>query len=441
MSKPVIGKTIRRLRMEQGFSQQGLAQKLGISTSYLNLVEHDQRGVTAALLFKLTDILNVDLASLSGVQERQFEVGLREVFADPLLGIEPVPESEIQALAASAPAAARAILALHRAWAAAREDSDGILLPSGRKIMLPNEEVRDYFHDNANHFPVLETAAEAISTTLQSAALGTNHALAERLRQDHGLVVSVKPLPSAHRVFDAKARLLTLSENLPRESRGFQMAFQVALLEAREPVEILVKAAEMSSRDAGELLRIGLLNYIAGAILMPYEPFLRAAQELRYDVDSIAARFGVSYEQTCHRLSTLQRMGARGVPFFFLRADPAGNVGKRFSAAGFPFMRFGGTCPRWIVHSSFATPGTTRVQVAQLPDGDTFLCFARAVVGRPARWGEPPPVWRWHRYRLGGGGHWPVLQALRPRGLPVARLSADCASFDPRHANEQCQSV
>jgi predicted transcriptional regulator/transcriptional regulator with XRE-family HTH domain len=392
MSKTVIGKTIRRLRMEQGFSQQGLAQKLGISTSYLNLVEHDQRGVTAGLLFKLTDILDVDLAALSGVQERQFEVGLREVFGDPLLGIEPVPEAEIQALAASAPNAARAILALHGAWAGAREDSDGITLPSGRKITPPNEEVRDYFHSNANHFPALETAAEAITVKLDVVALGTNHALAERLRQDHGLVVSVRPLPGAHRVFDAKARLLTLSEDLPRESRGFQMAFQLALLEAREPVEALVTAAAPSSREAAELMRIGLLNYIAAAILMPYERFLTTAQEVRYDVDSVAARFGVSYEQACHRLSTLQRHNARGVPFFFLRADPAGNVSKRFSAAGFPFMRFGGTCPRWIVHSAFATPGVTRVQIAQLPDGSTFLCFARAILGRPAKWGEPPPV-------------------------------------------------
>ncbi|OYV49836.1 MAG: XRE family transcriptional regulator, partial [Acidocella sp. 20-58-15] len=343
MSKTIIGKTVRRLRMEQGFSQQGLAQKLGISTSYLNLVEHDQRGVTASLLFKLTDILKVDLAALSGVQERQFEVGLREVFGDPLLGTDPVPEAEIQALAASAPNGVRAILALHRAWAGAREETGGITLPSGRKILLPNEEVRDFFHEHANHFPALELTAEAIGTTLNAESLGMNHALAERLRRDHGLVVSVKPLPGALRIFDAKARLLTLSEALPRESRGFQMAFQLALLECRDAVEKLVKDAAPTSRDAAELMRIGLLNYVAGAIMMPYGSVLQAVREVRYDVDAIAARFGVSYEQACHRLSTLQRNGARGVPFFFLRVDPAGNVSKRFSAAGFPFMRFGGT--------------------------------------------------------------------------------------------------
>ena len=392
MSKAAIGKTIRRLRMEQGYTQQGFAQKLGISTSYLNLVEHDQRNVTASLLFKLTDILKVDLAALSGVQEREYEVALREAFSDPSLAVEPVPDAEIQTLAA-APNAARAVLALHRALAGAREEAGGgITLPSGRKILLPNEEVRDFFHDHENHFPALEEVAEQICATLDTATLGTNHALAERLRRQHGLVVSVRPLPGALRVFDAANRMLTLSEDLPRESRGFQMAFQLALLEAREPVEKIVKRGNPTTSDAAELLRIGLLNYIAGALLMPYEPMLAAARERRYDVDAIAARFGVSYEQACHRLSTLQRAGARGVPFFFLRADPAGNVSKRFSAAGFPFMRFGGTCPRWIVHSAFATPGAVRVQVAQLSATETFLCFARAITGRPARWGEPPPV-------------------------------------------------
>ncbi len=392
MSKAAIGKTIRRLRMEQGYTQQGFAQKLGISTSYLNLVEHDQRNVTASLLFKLTDILKVDLAALSGVQEREYEVALREAFSDPSLAVEPVPDAEIQTLAA-APNAARAVLALHRALAGAREEAGGgITLPSGRKILLPNEEVRDFFHDHENHFPALEEVAEQICATLDTATLGTNHALAERLRRQHGLVVNVRPLPGALRVFDAANRMLTLSEDLPRESRGFQMAFQLALLEAREPVEKIVKRANPTTSDAAELLRIGLLNYIAGALLMPYEPMLAAARERRYDVDAIAARFGVSYEQACHRLSTLQRAGARGVPFFFLRADPAGNVSKRFSAAGFPFMRFGGTCPRWIVHSAFATPGAVRVQVAQLSATETFLCFARAITGRPARWGEPPPV-------------------------------------------------
>jgi len=145
MTGPLIGRTIRRLRQDHGLTQQALAARLGISASYLNLIEHDQRSVTAGLLIKLAETFRVELAELSGAQERQLEVGLREVFADPLLGAEAVAEAEVEALAASAPNAARAVLALYRAWRVAREDASGIALPSGRRILLPNEEARDVF--------------------------------------------------------------------------------------------------------------------------------------------------------------------------------------------------------------------------------------------------------------------------------------------------------
>ncbi|RVT91952.1 XRE family transcriptional regulator [Rhodovarius crocodyli] len=392
MSKPLIGRVVRRLRTEQGVAQQALAARLGISASYLNLIEHDQRAVTAAILIKLTEALGVDIATLSGHSEKAMETSLREVFADQALGSEKVPDVEVAALAASAPGAARAILALYRAWRVAREDSAGLALPSGRRLLMPTEETRDFFHDRANHFPALEALTETLGQELGATAAGMNHAIAERLRSRHGVRVAVGPLDGALRRYDPAARLLALSETLPRESRGFQMAFQLLLLEAGEPVDTLIRDAAPSTPDAAALIRIGLLNYAAGALLMPYQPFHAAARTLRHDLDALAARFGVSFEQAAHRLCTLQREGLRGLPFFFLRVDLAGNVDKRFSAAGFPFARFGGSCPKWVVHQAFTTPGTLRVQHAALPDGARFLCFARTVQGQGRGWGDPPPL-------------------------------------------------
>ena len=393
MARTAIGRSVRRLRSERALSQQALATRLGISASYLNLIEHDQRAVTASLLIKLAETLRVDLAELSGSQERQLELGLREVLSDPLLGAEAVPEAEIAAMAGTSPNAARGVLALYRAWRVAREDASGIALPSGRRVLLPNEDARDFFDDHANHFPDLEVAAETISLALgRVAPAEMNHAIAERLRQVHGLTVTVTALEGALRRYDPVTRGLALSEALPRESRGFHMAFQLVLLEARETIETLVRDAQPTSPEAAMLIRIGLLNYTAGALLMPYDAFLAGARSLRHDMEALALRFGVSFEQACNRLSTLQRPGARGVPFFFLRVDPAGNVSKRFAAAGYPFARYGGSCPRWIVHNAFAQPGSVLVQVAELPDGAAYLCFARALSRLAGRWGEPKPM-------------------------------------------------
>ena len=393
MARMQIGRTVRRLRGERRLSQQALAARLGISASYLNLIEHDQRPVSGTLLIKLAETFHVDLAALSGAQERRLEVALREAFTDPLLGADDVPDTEIAALAGSSPKAAHAVLALYRAWRVAREDASGIALPSGRRIVLPNEEARDFFDERANHFPELEEVAEAIVAACGVASPAhTTDAIAARLRQAHGLTVAIEPLDGMLRRFDPDPPRLALAESLPRESRAFQMAFQLALLEAGDAVERFLGEAPPSSKEAAMLIRIGLLNYVAGAILMPYAPYLATAQALRHDMEAIASRFGVSFEQACHRLSTLQRPSARGVPFFFLRVDPAGNVSKRFSAAGFPFARYGGSCPRWIVHTAFSRPGEVQVQVADLPDGAAYLCFARTVTRPAAHWGEPRPV-------------------------------------------------
>lgn len=394
MARPIIGRVIRRLRTERGLSQSALASQLGISASYMNLIEADQRAPTASLVFKLADTLAVDLALLSGQAERQLENGLREVFSDPLLGAEAVQPDQIAALTAAAPDAARAVLALWRAWRVAREDSAGLSLPSGRRFLLPTEEARDALHDAANHFPTLEIAADALRTAINDPLpQNLDHVIAARLETRHGMSVFVGPLEGATlRHYDAQTGRLLISEALPRSTRTFHLAFVLAWREARDAVETVLTGLSASSDETAAMLRIALLNYVAAAVTLPYVPFLEAARAMRYDVTALSARFDASFEQCCHRLSTLQREGARGVPFFFLSVDPAGNVSKRFSAAGFPFARGGGSCPRWIPHAAFATPGRVVVQVAELTDGAAFLCFAQTVERPALHWGEPAPV-------------------------------------------------
>ncbi|MBB2168210.1 DUF2083 domain-containing protein [Gluconacetobacter aggeris] len=401
MSSTRIGRIIRRLRTERSLSQQALAVRLGISPSYLNLIEHDQRSVTASLLIKLTRALDVSIEALSGVDEQRMEGLLHQALSDPLLGAHGVPAQEIAALAAQ-PEAARAVLTLHQAFRAAHHDATRLMLPTGTRVILPQDEARLVYDERLNHFPQLEEVAEQVRADMARTARlpdgegvapsESNHMIATRLRQHHGIVVRITALDGAFRRYDPDSRLLLLSDLLPRESRGFQLAFQLMLLEGREVIEALLHEIAPSTQDARIVIQIGLVNYAAAALLMPYSPFLAAAAGLRYDLDLLSARFGVSYQQAAQRLSTLQKPGERGVPFFFVRTDPAGNITKSFSACGFPVARQGHSCPQWNANTCFATPGVTQAQVAQFTDGRTFLCFARTVSGISTGWNDVQPV-------------------------------------------------
>ncbi|MDE2513530.1 MAG: DUF2083 domain-containing protein [Alphaproteobacteria bacterium] len=381
--KTLLGQKIRRLRQERRLTQQQMAGELGISASYLNLIEHDERPVTVSLLLKLGEKYGVDLNALTDDAERQLAAALREVFADAGLRDGGVDSDEIARLVGAAPRAARTIADLYRALRAARDDAQALNLNLAegrtRRVVLPTEEARDFFEARRNHFAALETAAEAL---LPIAGGDLGRALGERLARQHGVTVEIAPIASmggALRRFDPRTRRLDLSEALPLASRNFHLAYQLGLLEAREPIGETIRAAKLSSPESEMLCRIGLANYFAGAVLMPYAAFLATAQAERYDIERLMNRFGVSFEQAAHRLSTLNRTGAAGIPFFFARADIAGNISKRFSAAGFHFSRYGGACPRFVVHEAFATPGLIRRQIARLPDGATFFCVARTV--------------------------------------------------------------
>ena len=162
-------------------------------------------------------------------------------------------------------------------------------------------------------------------------------------------------------------------------TQRFQLLHQVALLTQNDLLEATLDLARFHTPEARDIAKIGLANYFAGAALLPYRAFLAAAQETRHDLERLADLFGASIEQVAHRLSTLQRPGAKGIPFFFVRVDQAGTITKRHSATRLQFARFGGACPLWNVHRAFETPGHFLRQLAETPDGVRYLCLARDV--------------------------------------------------------------
>ncbi|HZG45629.1 MAG TPA: short-chain fatty acyl-CoA regulator family protein [Allosphingosinicella sp.] len=381
--KLFLGGRLRRLRRELGLNQNAMAAELGISPSYLNHLERNQRPVTAPVLLRLTQVYDVDLKSLTSEGADGTGVdALSEIFADPMFSDLAVPRYELVEFADSAPAVADAVARLYAALIEARRQPavDGEEREDSSPLR-PENWVRDYIQAQRNHFPYLEEAAETLAGALGEPAFAFEP-LRRRLKEGFGIEVRLVPpdvLDGSSQHYDLHRRRLMLSAMLRPESRTFAVAYQVALVEFRPLIARMLDAAAPPDLPTRRLLHMSLANYAAGAITMPYQPFLAAAERYRYAVDRLCAEFGASVEQVSHRLTTLNRSGARGVPFFMLRVDSAGNVSKRFAGESFPFSRFGGTCPRWNLHSAFQTPGRVVTQVVETPDGQRFFTIGRTV--------------------------------------------------------------
>lgn len=385
--KLFLGARMKRLRRELGITQARMAEDLGVSPSYLNLLERNQRPVTAQVLLRLAEAYDLDLKSLSSDPESASATGLGEVFSDQMFRDLGVAKHEIAEVADSAPGVSEAIVRLYRAYldqrrmtdfGAVGRPEDGALQP----VVTPSDWVRDFIQAQKNHFADLEEAADQLRENLRPEPQDFASAARERLAKVHGIQVRVVPvdvLPESVRRFDHHRKRLFLSEVLTGAGRAFSLAFQLAILEHGERLDALADRAAPPDRPTRNLLKVSLANYLAAATLMPYQAFQEAAERTAYDVELIRARFGVSFEQACHRLTTLARPGQRGVPFFMVRVDSAGNISKRFAGSAFPFSRFGGACPRWNIHSCFRTPGRIITQIIETPDGQRYFTIARTV--------------------------------------------------------------
>ena len=394
MRKTFMGVKLRTLRAERGLSQIALAHLLGLSPSYLNQLEQNQRPLTVSVLLKLNRALDVDIQEFSEDEEARLLAGLKAAFAD---AAEPIALPELQEVAAQMPAVGRAVLALHRRHVEAMERIEAMALQLGdgrsdalAPAAMPFEVVRDFFFAHQNYFAPLDRAAEAQAAQAQAEGLGLADWLLQRLAQ-HGVHVQSSPgAQHGKRSFLPGQRTLRLAAGLNAAQRAFQLGTQWALLEHGDAIDQLTAAAPLAGDAASrKLARIGLANYFAGALLLPYGAFLGAAESLRYDIELLEQRFGVGFETVCHRLSTLQRPGAPGVPFFFVRVDRAGNISKRQSATHFHFSRTGGTCPLWNVYEAFGQPGRIHAQLASMPDGRRYLWVARAISRSQGGHGAP----------------------------------------------------
>lgn len=392
--KLYLGPRLRVLRRELGLNQTQMAEELGVSPSYLNHLERNQRPLTAQMLLRLAHTYDIDLREFVAAANEASASGLHEIFADGLVRDLGIGRNEVIEVAENYPAVAEAVGRLYRALGDLRRMPERVeQLGAAAQLAAPLDWLRDVLEQKRNHFPEIERLAETLSARLGTGPEMLLRTLPEQLQADHGISMRVMPeavLVGALRHYDFHRRRLMLSERLPIASRLFGMAFQLASESLKDLIATTISRTAPPDEEAARLLRVALINYAAAAILMPYPVFAAAAEESRYDMDLLMARFGASYEQVAHRLTTLDRQGERGVPFFLLKIDTAGNVAKRHAIDGAPIARFGGGCPRWRVHRAFRQPGETIVDRIETLDGARFLTFARALPRIAAR--EPTTI-------------------------------------------------
>lgn len=393
--KLFIGRRLRDIRETHELTQAAFAEQLGLSTSYLNQLENNHRHASAPVLLALAERFSVDIATLSDSEADRLMADMAEALVDPLFNGQAPSHQDLQLVARNAPSMARAFLLAHQSLRRVSDEMvalDTSLEHAGHAAEpAPWDEVRDHFHYIDNYVHSLDVAAEDFAAELASTSRPLDEALRQRLFDLHGISVveANESETTSLRHFDSSARTLALNPAAAPSTRTFQIAHQIALLEHADKLDHLVNEAEFRSTDAGAVARVGFANAFAGATLLPYSLFASKAQTLRHDLERLADFFGASIEQVAHRLSTLQRPGAKGIPFFFARVDQAGNITKRHSATRLRFARFGSACPLWNVHSAFENPDRVIRQLAETPDGVRYLCLATAVNKRSGGFGDP----------------------------------------------------
>ena len=398
-AKLYAGVKLREFRLRLGLTQAEYAAKLGVSLSYLSQMENNHRPLSARVVLALAQAFGIDVTELAAGAAERMVADLREALADPVFAGQAPPLGDLQLVASNAPGFARAFLALHHASRQSQERlaqlNEALGREDGPLRPLPWEEVRDFFHYCDNHFDAIDRAAEHFAGAIAPGA--RRAALVERLEARHGIAVEAAT-GGALRRFDPAARRLAVDGAAAPATQSFQILHQIALLEHGDLLDATLDLARFASEEARAIARVGLANYFAGAALLPYGRFLERARALRHDLEALAGEFEASIEQVAQRLSTLQRTGAKGVPFFFVRVDQAGTITKRHSATRLQFARFGGACPLWNVHAAFETPGRFLRQLAETPDGARYLCLAREVSKPGGRYRAPV-----RRYAIGLG--------------------------------------
>jgi predicted transcriptional regulator/transcriptional regulator with XRE-family HTH domain len=398
--KIFAGPKIRRARIARGETQTAMARSLGISPSYLNLIERNQRPLTVQLLIKLASTYDFDLEELQGKGEANTISQLREVFADPLLSSDLPDQSELVEISDAAPNASAAMIKLYRAYRESLDRLSGLsrlMAKEGGEAIsgtarLPIVEMHETFERMSPYFPAIERAAQELLKNLTTGG-GMMASLKHWLHTQHHIAVQILPvetMPLWRRRFDRHSNRLLISERLSPADQVQEVAMEVAFLAERQLIGEEVEFLNFTTDEARRMARFEFARLLALAIMMPYDSFLSSARRVNYDINILRTRFSVTFAQAAWRLIMLAKHGQSAVPFFVMEIDAAGNRLRRGGTNGFPLTRFGGDCAKLIVHQAFTSPGQIFAEQVVSPDDARFIVVGRTIEGLRSGYEDRP---------------------------------------------------
>jgi hypothetical protein len=374
-----------------------LAVELGISPSYLNLIEKGKRKIDGDLLLKVCDKLNIDLSDLNTKSDANLANNISEILDDKLFEDLDILGPEVKDLTNTNPKIGKAIIRLgdilkkkdHELINKIEKLSGKIV--DNRKNSFPGEVISDFLQENKNYFPKLEEFANKIFEKVQKNNRTRYMSLCDYLKSEYAIevkdVIPDEGKPFS-KIYKKNKKELLLSDYNSLETKKLYAASQIAQEGALEIIEEYLQNFNFTSEESKKLTMVALLNYCGAAILMPYELFHAECKKLKYDLELLQNTFATSFEQVAHRVTCLQDPKLSGIPFHMLRVDMAGNISKRFSLSGIEIPRYGGACPRWNVYSAFSRPGVIQAAVSKMTNGEKYVCIAKTVEKGVGRYGQ-----------------------------------------------------
>ena len=392
-----IGPKIKSFRRQLGLQANKLAEQLGISPSYLNLIESGKRKIDGDLLLKVCEELKIELSDLTNKSDLNLVNDISELLDDQLFEDLDILGPEVKDLVNTNPKIARALIKLGDNYKqkdheiiSKVETLSGKIIDS-RKTSFPGEVISDFLQEKKNYFPKLEEFANKIFDKVQLNNRTRYVALCDFLRTEYSInvkdIIPEEGKPFS-KIFNKNNKELLLSEYNSLETKKLHAAAQIAQEGAINEINDYLSEFKFPSDEAKRLTKIALLNYCAAAILMPYKLFHSECKKLKYDLELLQNTFATSFEQVAHRVTCLQDPNLPGIPFHMLRVDIAGNISKRFSLSGIEIPRYGGACPRWNVYSAFTRPGVIQAAVSKMSNGKKYVCIAKTVEKGVGRYGR-----------------------------------------------------